>query len=1158
MKTFWFILGLSIMILFHADVNAQELECGTVVPAGTTLQQAMPYGDLELLPPLQTPPAVRYPKFRIAVHVISYANGSGAITTQQINDAIDWLNYYYVINNTGITFEKYSTDYIMNDTYASGTFNYDEVRQINTVPHAINVYFVPNFDWAGVSSFSWQQYQGIFINNSYVNTSSFPHEMGHYFDLLHTHDNFFGGENITRDPDDGCYNASTTGDLLADTPADRCLMLGSNYNVNTNCIFAPVHPWAPDACGRTDYNPLTDNLMSYSRKDCRTTFTQQQIQRMRYMIEANRPDLIQVEVKITNKYTTSNLGGTVHVGTQHVASGNALYVPAADNVDIGTDNERFINTPNAPPILKHHNWNNTALDNILTRLKDLINGYYHEDATYKGGVSVTVQNTYIDCPTYHGGQVEVRDPWYVQQNGSQPNQFNTFSAPYTPTGAYNQSQGFVFKDQAYGLNIPHYSVRVPFTQTLNNVEMRFTRWQQTGATVYSQNNLETPVMFLNSGDIVEAVYKANRGSSVSTATSANTQRKMVYYNGKSYLVYESAGEIWLTSSTDNGTTWSNEIMLSNGNGCYSQPSIDAYSNGTVNDGLSVVWQSLWPSGEGDYHLTIFARLSDASATQWGTITPLTPLPSHAPSNFSGATPVIARAYATNEDPDTRITVVYHGWGTHGAGTFDRVYLIYATNHSNSIYDVSEPISLNWYLGSLPTICRKSTDNLVVGLAWKENDNIYYQEFEPRDAFFYGAEIVGYCPEATTGPTLTYTLTTPSQPMIAYQMFDYAYWELYGINIKKRTSSGWNGTSTFYCSGYNDDESPSIEYRGHQDANAYVSWKANGHVWYAKYTTAWQNAQIGFTGNYPNWRCGGDANASYCLAFTTGSTAPYVVNTVKEGFVGGQYKINTDQHHPLHRVDFAHNNRKHAVLYNVAVGSGSNKNHIGFKGEKQSFKNISFSEVFEVTSGMHLFLDIDYGNKVIDISKDSSTAAIPLNLELYDVSDDTRLYTLPLNPVEKVHPSTSYQADISMLAGTTVKLRIASPIWQTDSLKLNETECFFMNGTDSLRNVVGKSTQTIVLEIPKEYNLAQNYPNPFNPVTTIQYSLKSPSSVVLEIFDVLGRKVATLLNTQKPAGMHTIRWDASHASSGLYFYKINVVGESGRLEYQQTRKMLLMK
>jgi hypothetical protein len=283
-----------------------------------------------------------------------------------------------------------------------------------------------------------------------------------------------------------------------------------------------------------------------------------------------------------------------------------------------------------------------------------------------------------------------------------------------------------------------------------------------------------------------------------------------------------------------------------------------------------------------------------------------------------------------------------------------------------------------------------------------------------------------------------------------------------------------------------------------------------------------------------------------------------VNTVKEGFVGAPAKIVTEQHQSLHRVDFAHNNRKHAVLFNAAVGSASNKNRIGFKGDKKSLKNVSFSEAFEVTSSMHLFLDIDYGNKVIDRTKDSLTTAIPLNLELYDASDDTRLYTLPLNPVDKVHPSTSYQADISMLAGTMVKLRIASPIWQTDSLKLNETECFFMNGTDSLRNVVGKSTQTIVLEIPNEYNLAQNYPNPFNPVTTIQYSLKSPSSVTLEIFDVLGRKVSTLVHEQKPAGMYTVRWDASRASSGLYFYKINVVGESGRMEYQQTRKMLLLR
>jgi hypothetical protein len=95
------------------------------------------------------------------------------------------------------------------------------------------------------------------------------------------------------------------------------------------------------------------------------------------------------------------------------------------------------------------------------------------------------------------------------------------------------------------------------------------------------------------------------------------------------------------------------------------------------------------------------------------------------------------------------------------------------------------------------------------------------------------------------------------------------------------------------------------------------------------------------------------------------------------------------------------------------------------------------------------------------------------------------------------------------------------------------------------------------EIPLDFQLLQNYPNPFNPTTTIQYSLKSPSSVRLDVFDVLGRKVATLVNEQKPAGMYTVRWDASHASSGLYFSTINVVGENGRIEYQKTQKMLLV-
>ncbi|MEX2605346.1 MAG: glycoside hydrolase family 9 protein [Gracilimonas sp.] len=89
-------------------------------------------------------------------------------------------------------------------------------------------------------------------------------------------------------------------------------------------------------------------------------------------------------------------------------------------------------------------------------------------------------------------------------------------------------------------------------------------------------------------------------------------------------------------------------------------------------------------------------------------------------------------------------------------------------------------------------------------------------------------------------------------------------------------------------------------------------------------------------------------------------------------------------------------------------------------------------------------------------------------------------------------------------------------------------------------------------IPENFVLKQNYPNPFNPTTIISYKLPVNSNVRLAVFDMTGRKVATLLNEKKPAGTHSVHFDASSLSSGIYIYKL-VTGE-----FTSTKKMLLIK
>ncbi|KAA3614966.1 MAG: tandem-95 repeat protein [Calditrichaeota bacterium] len=99
-------------------------------------------------------------------------------------------------------------------------------------------------------------------------------------------------------------------------------------------------------------------------------------------------------------------------------------------------------------------------------------------------------------------------------------------------------------------------------------------------------------------------------------------------------------------------------------------------------------------------------------------------------------------------------------------------------------------------------------------------------------------------------------------------------------------------------------------------------------------------------------------------------------------------------------------------------------------------------------------------------------------------------------------------------------------------------------------------------IPVEYSLKQNYPNPFNPSTTIQYNLPKQSQVQLIIFDVSGKKVATLVNMVQQAGSFSINFESSSLASGLYFYFLKAIptaGSQGSVnEFIHSRKMLLIK
>jgi hypothetical protein len=98
--------------------------------------------------------------------------------------------------------------------------------------------------------------------------------------------------------------------------------------------------------------------------------------------------------------------------------------------------------------------------------------------------------------------------------------------------------------------------------------------------------------------------------------------------------------------------------------------------------------------------------------------------------------------------------------------------------------------------------------------------------------------------------------------------------------------------------------------------------------------------------------------------------------------------------------------------------------------------------------------------------------------------------------------------------------------------------------------VGVNTQNN--NIPSSFGLYQNYPNPFNPSTVISFDLPQRAFVKLNVYDMLGREIAVLMNGEMNAGSHSFTFKGEGLSSGMYFYKLKANG------FSEVRKMMLVK
>jgi hypothetical protein len=113
---------------------------------------------------------------------------------------------------------------------------------------------------------------------------------------------------------------------------------------------------------------------------------------------------------------------------------------------------------------------------------------------------------------------------------------------------------------------------------------------------------------------------------------------------------------------------------------------------------------------------------------------------------------------------------------------------------------------------------------------------------------------------------------------------------------------------------------------------------------------------------------------------------------------------------------------------------------------------------------------------------------------------------------------------------------------------------FTLGIAEIVTAVNEETEA---ELPDDFKLSQNYPNPFNPRTVVEYSVSKRSQVLIEVYNIIGQRIKTLVDEDKSAGLYRVTWDGAdtngqRVASGVYFYRY----KAG--EFVETKKMLLLK
>ncbi|MCL5267523.1 MAG: T9SS type A sorting domain-containing protein [Bacteroidetes bacterium] len=878
---------------------------------------------------------------------------------------------------------------------------------------------------------------------------------------------------------------------------------------------------------------------------------------------------------------TNNVGGTIAGGTLRINSNQTINSGSALRLGMGSSNDeltlaqgsgnqdRFVNTNNVP-LAKHNNWDQTASTYLLNNTFT-VNGTAGETETsyFTALNPATITASSVDGANLSGMQLQLNDPWYLNSNGSQGNNFAQAAIPVTQTstpmtGAYNQGTGgvFLFQGDAPKWDETHYSVGFPTGQTISvggtNHQLYLLNWSASGATIQNSTASQTGVEFTSGSATVTANVKGHLLTDTQVATGPDNQRKMVTdSHGTLDMVYTSGGKVWLTTSTDGGSTWSNEQQIS-GSGTASSPSIAASSLGDA----YIIWQEITGSTKTLYIRSLYGSIP--SAGQLATDVSSFDLEPSVAVSDNGAVLVVYRKSDGLGNP-YELYCTYSGNGQ----SFPAGQTLFAGTPVPDDYP-----SVAWNPATSQFMLSSSNTSSGLSVELLTFDGTTWQRYS-----------------AYTSPSVPST-TPYSQVAVDGSGRAYVTWigydDYYGENSASMERS-YSGGSFSAVNIFRDEilYYPPItltSVSGHSDASGgvsvlYTSDPSSQDALFDVYSTDGTTfngsvlIQPSAPVSYPNLAESAPAQqVVYCTA--KGSSAPYsLVSQTRDnstpGSSSGTLKIaaSGEQAHSIdpatwkvyRRLELTDTTTGGQLIIQFGnILSGSTRMNRFSKVDTLPSNGISPSFMrtgaFNFSRGTPLTVecgarDINWTEKTTVTVQlvDSMSGRVISQIRRFTFpSSDTTTYT---NELMNLTPS------VGSIADAYVSVNVEGV--DTGKVIVIPANVYVLNAGSSN---TPPQTQSVYNALPAEYRLDQNYPNPFNPTTMIDYQLPIDSHVVLKVYDVLGREVRTLADDNESAGYHSVVFDASNLPSGVYLYKFAATPAepTTAASYTSVRKLVLVK